>query len=86
VTRNPIQTWLEIVRLLIFVDLEGIAGADRKGRRRVRAARGIWLDAHIRRRHELRVGTQLEPASPVESLFRFGLDLPPDVAHSPSLR
>ena len=86
VTRDPIEPWLEIVRLLVFVDLEGVAGADREGRRRVRAARGVWLDANIRRRHELRVGAQLEPASSVEGLSRFGLDLPPDVAHSPSLR
>jgi hypothetical protein len=86
VIRDAIESWLEIMRLFVFVNIKGVSGAGPEGRRRVGATWRVGFDANVRRRHELRVRPQLEAASPVKGLLCFGLYLPPNVAHSPSLR
>src|SRR5262249_28412651 len=75
---DAIEAGLEIVRLLVFVDVERIAVRHAERAHAGSARRCIRLDADVRRRHRLGVRAQRELA---KRALRLCFDLAPDVAH-----
>ena len=66
------EAGLDLLRLLVFGDVEGVVVARHRCARRVAAVRVVGFDAHVRRRHQLGVGTEREARGALgEARFRF---------------